>query len=88
MGVKWNSWVRTTAGHLALVVGPRLVEAGVAFGVVVHVGVGISAVDEVDCFGVLGGGEGGGGKEGEEEEEEGLGEVHVGWSWRIVEGFW
>ena len=77
MGVKRSLWVRTTAGHLALVVGPRLVKAGVAFGVVVHVGVGGSAVDEVDCFGVLGGGEGGGGEEGEEEEK-GLGEVHVG----------
>ena len=61
MGVKRSSWVRTTAGHLALVVGPRLVEARVAFGVVVHVGVGSSAVDEVDCFGVVGGGAGGGG---------------------------
>ena len=86
MGVTRSSWVRTTAGHLALVVGPRLVEARVAFGVVVHVGVGSSAVDEVDCFGVLGGGEGGGGQEGEEEEE-GLGEVHFGWFWRAVEGF-
>lgn len=48
-----------------------------AFGVEVHVGVGISAVDEVDCLGVLGGGEGGGGEDGEEEEN-GLGEVHIG----------
>ena len=56
-----------------------------AFGVVVHGGVGGAAVGEVDGLRVLGGGEGEGGEEGEEGGE-GDGEVHFE-SWgMLIEG--